>query len=209
MHDPAAVPPFQHVLVDERPDELLDEERVAFGAADDEPAQRLGQLDGHECLQQPVGVGRRQRVQLDRLRSRYSCTPAGPDVQELGPRRPDHEERAVDVGRRRLEELEKSRIRPVEILDEDHRRPVRDEVLEEGDPRPLEAVARHERVQVRGRLEPEERAEQLAPGQPTLHDLRCVGGAEAELLAHDLAEREVGDALPVRQAAADPADRLG
>ena len=61
---PATVPALEHPQIDQRGQELFDEERVALGPLDDDAAQRVGKFDAEELVEQLPGVERRQCVEL-------------------------------------------------------------------------------------------------------------------------------------------------
>src|SRR5207249_2254469 len=85
----------QASAVEEQPDELLDEERVASGALEDRLANR--RMDGApaaervEELRRPVT---RQRLENVHQRTR-SSRPARPALREFGPCETQHEHRHV------------------------------------------------------------------------------------------------------------------
>src|SRR5439155_9260695 len=114
----------------------------------------------------------------------------------------------ADDSEQMLEELEQRLLGPVQVLEEQDCRPVADELVEERNPRVLEAVARDERMGVAGHVESEREGEDLAPAEPLERGLRRVALEQAEMLPQDLAERPVRD-LSVRQAAARALKRLG
>ena len=108
-----------------------------------------------------------------------------------GPRGNDDEQRPGRLVHGGVEQLDQQVLRPVHVLDEQRHRPVAAEPLEEVDPRLLQPFARGERVHVRLRIERE----------------RLV--LAEELLVEQVAEGRVGHPLAERDAAADPAHRLG
>ncbi len=56
----------QHLGLDERPDALLEEERIALGALDEETLHRRETLVlAHDAAQELIGPGRRQRVEAE------------------------------------------------------------------------------------------------------------------------------------------------
>ena len=100
-------------------------------------------------------------------------------------------------------------LRPVQVLDQHHGRPLGDELLEELDPRVVQPLAGGERVQTRRTSSPSVEAEDLAPAEPLE---RRSGGSLSRIPKCSLstsAKRPVGDALPVREAAAGAPQRRG
>jgi hypothetical protein len=87
----------------------------------------------------------------------------------------------------------------VQILDPDHRRPVRGELAEQFDPCGAQALARLPRMHVRVGVDAQQRR-QLAVPRPDL--LGVLAAVQAEPLPRDLSQRPVGDRPPVGQAAA-------
>lgn len=86
---PPAVLALQHPAVDERREQLLDEERVSLRALDHHRAQLLRQAARQQLVQERLGVRGRERLELDEPGS-ASRAPAGAPVKELRPRRRQH-----------------------------------------------------------------------------------------------------------------------
>lgn len=96
----------------------------------------------------------------------------------------------------------------MQVLQEHHGRPFGRQLLEELHPAVVQSLPGCKRVRALGSLEPERQGERLVPAE-TLQD--CGGRVafeHAEVLLEDLAERPVGDRLPVGQAATRPPGRL-
>ena len=72
---PGPVAPLEHAVVDERADELLDEERVALGPRDESRPQLVRQLDGEQLVEHAQGRLLGERLQPDRRRV-AACSPA-------------------------------------------------------------------------------------------------------------------------------------
>ena len=85
--DPATVTSLQQATVDERREEFLDEEGVAFRALHDDAPNRRRQLDPEELLDQPARVLRSKRLK-DELRSvRAVAAPPGAAIEQLRDRK--------------------------------------------------------------------------------------------------------------------------
>ena len=198
--------------LDEHPDRLLDEERIALRAIERLLRQRRRPLTGgtgelaQELFDELRALFLRERLELDRRRANAASTPARPGVEQLGPREAEDQHRRAHPVRDVLDEVEQRRLGPVDVLEEeDQRLNVRD---------PLHHLARGPGDLLRAAL-PVERLHE--PGRET-EDVRdrVLGAALAELLErllervvvrdsgrglHHLAERPVRDALAVRQRA--------
>ena len=202
--------PVLAVGLDEHPDRLLDEERVALGlleqvgprAAGLQPVARQQRVD------QLLAFGRVQRVELDRGRAHPPSAPARAHVEQLGPGEADEQERRLAHPRgEMLDQLEQRLLGPVDVLEDEHER------LDVGElsahARAAQAISCAAALVLDGlehaRGEPEQVGDRLvlAAGAQLLHRLldRVVVRDPGSRLDH-LGERPVGDALPVREAAA-------
>ena len=85
MRGPITVLPLEHADVDQRPNELLDEERVAVCALDHDFAQAGRQLGRNEVVEHPSGVRGREDLQPDRLAVATAAAQRGPAAGELRP----------------------------------------------------------------------------------------------------------------------------
>ena len=94
--------------------ELLDEERVAFGSPEDHLPQ-----GNRSFRDKPGRVLRRERLEPDHRRV-PAPPPRRPGGDQLGPRGADQHERAADPIEHILEKIEQVVLRPVQILDDDH-----------------------------------------------------------------------------------------
>ena len=118
-------------------DQLLGEERVALGAADDRVQVALGQRAGQQRPHQPAYVGIGQRVQLDAVHPG--------DPQPLGRRRAqgvsavevvgavgrEHDDRPAEgAGEQEGEQVAGGAVGPVHVLDDDEHRALLGEVVE-------------------------------------------------------------------------------
>ena len=124
----AAAAPPSSLARGRAPDELLGVERVAASPLEQRllrlarraPAAR-GATDQSRCLL----VGERRETREGR-RVQLSAAPAGASLEELGPRRRDHEQRHVrDPFDELVDEVEQAVVGPVEVLeDEDEGAPL-------------------------------------------------------------------------------------
>ena len=189
---------------------LLDEERIALGLVE----QARTHLPGHLVfLEQRVGerlaLLARERLELDRGRADAPASPARPDVEQLGPREADDQQRALAHPLREMvDQLEQRLLGPVDVLeDHDQRLDVgqlvgelacrpRDLRLRRARPRPPPSRRRRARA---ARRSPRRRSTRSASRLRRLHRIvvRDPGGR----LDH-LGQRPVRDALAVRQRAA-------
>ena len=99
-------------------------------------------------------------------------------------------------------------LAPVDVLDQHDGGSLRDDLLEELDPRVLEAVARGEGVEPVGHIEPKRQAQYLARAEALEHHRRRVALEDAEMLLQHLRKGPVGDALAVRKAPPGAPQRL-
>ena len=191
-------------ILREHRDQLLDEQRIALRCRDDAIVHgRTERLLGHERVDELGGCGGVEWFEDDECHAGTRRSPRWPHVEEIGPRRAEKEDRHT-AGRRGdvLDEVEERRLRPVEVVDDDHERPLRRNCLEEAPKRPGSLLGRTAAL-----------AQTHRPGNQTRRHLAVLDRLEQsdELLlgivaadvAHDVCERQVGDALAVRGAAAD------
>ena len=82
---PAPVDALEHALVDQRADELLDEEGVALGSFDHHVAKDRGQLGSEELLEHSRGVGGSERLEPD-VRDVRPSAPRRTTLGEIGTR---------------------------------------------------------------------------------------------------------------------------
>ena len=76
-----------------------------------------------------------ERLERERGRVELAAAPAGPPLEELRPRRADHEQR--DVGHpvdQLVDEVEQALVRPVQVLEDEHERALLGKGLEEAAP---------------------------------------------------------------------------
>ena len=87
---PAAVLRLQHAVVDEHPEDLLDEQRVALADGGDPGARLARQLGvADEAADQGVALGRVERAERDQGRVVLGGQPGGADLEQLGARLAD------------------------------------------------------------------------------------------------------------------------
>ena len=207
-------------------DELLGVERISACALE-QGLLRLGGEHG-PAEQSADQLGRLlvgERREAERRRVELAAAPAGPPLEQLGPRRRDDEQRNVRHPVDELvEEVEQALVGPVDVLDDDDERPLFRETLEEAPPggeRLVAAIASQlcfareaeERAEVRLDTRLVTRAgERVLDGLAELRSdlLRRVLLEDARLRLDDLAERPQRDSVAVGQAAAlAPGDELG
>ncbi len=161
----ACQPPFaalEHALVDQRADELLDEERVALGPLHDHVAQPRRQLGGEQLVEHARGVVLRQRLEPDERGVAAPPPQAGRRSSSSGRAVPSSSSGPSDLAQDALEQVEQRLLGPVKILEQDDGRLLGDELGEELDPRLVQPLARRERVEVAGDVEAEREPEDLA-----------------------------------------------
>ena len=97
-------------------------ERHALGALEDAPAQLVGQAR-HEAGEELVHRVGRERLEVERAEAALAGAPGRALVRELGPRQREHEERvAAGPVEQVLEEVEQAGVRPLHVLEDEHRR---------------------------------------------------------------------------------------
>ena len=171
--------------------------------------QRVGKLRSEERVEESFGVGLPQCLQPQPCRAGPVRAPARTNLQELGSRRREQEQRAVDMAHDRGEEVEEVLLGPVHVFDQEDRRSLTDELVEELEPRVVQALAHDQRMEILRDREPERQTEERTPPEPLRDDLRRVALEDLELLAQHLRERPVRYPLAVREASAGPAQGLG
>ena len=192
-------------LLDDEADELLGEEGNAVGAARDLRQLAVGRRGAasREAPHELVRLRGRQAIEADRRVMR----PRRPRVYETRPRRADHEQRdARALDRQELQQLARRGIRPVDVLQHEHERPLAGEARDHGAQRPEELPApvrgrlrsaSRRRLRFERKLEPEKVRQQgqrglgLDPrgGEERLEARPLLGGARVALPAEPLAER--------------------
>ncbi len=190
VRGPTTVLPLEHADVDQRPNELLDEERIALRPLDHDLADACGKLGRNRgrraCEPHPRRRAPPARASRCRDRGRPSVgllrTSSGRAVpsSSSGPR---------TSCSARLEQVEERVVSPVQVFDQHDRGSIGHELLEEPNPRLMQPVAGSQRVEVRRRLQPERHAQNLVLAEPAPHGLGRIALEQAEVLANDLTER--------------------
>ena len=131
--DPAAVVPHEALVVDEHREQLLGEQRVAVGEPGDPRLHRAGSGPPPSRF----AISRRESSSLQRLERRrrrvaLAAAPVGMDVEQLGSRHAEQEDRSVArVVREVVDEVDEGRLRPLEVVEDDDERARLRERLEE------------------------------------------------------------------------------
>ncbi|HEY8076603.1 MAG TPA: hypothetical protein VIF62_20905, partial [Labilithrix sp.] len=168
--------PTRRTALDDRAQDLFEEERVAFGLRHDAKDGR-GVVDvGEDVAHESFARALRQRREMD-FRTAVRRPEAGKPLGDFGARQGEHEERNVgELAERRLDEFHAGGIAPMEIFkDEEHRfgATLRGEPIFPG---PVHPIAAHRRIDARllvarTRGEPALRGEDL---EEMLRDARAV-----------------------------------
>jgi hypothetical protein len=215
-----AVGQLEAALGDESPDGLDRVERDAVGPLEDRPCRGLGEA-GDEPLEEAAHRLGVERLERQRREGAGRRTPPGSPLQQLGAsQRHDEDRRAVGPGEEMLDEVQEPAVGPLEVLEQQDRRPLLGDPLEEDPPGREEAIA----ATGRRRLEAEQRQQgRFHPaavllvrdvlghrgGDASARRRLVVGLGQAGPPADHLAKRPERDPLPVRRgAAAVPPDRL-
>ena len=123
--DPAPRLLTQEPVVDQHGEHLLDEQRVAFGEAEDALLERLGQARlAEEVPHHQAALLSGELPELDLGGRRSPRREARPVLVELVAGRTDKEERHAERGVEDvLDEVEEGCLRPVDVVEDDHERP--------------------------------------------------------------------------------------
>ena len=180
----------ERAFLDEHAQHLLEEERVAAGCAADGVGGVLVER-AREILEQLPRVVALQRRQLDRRRS----GPCRPQLREIAAgETADENRRVASPAREVLDQIEKRRLRPLDVVENEQHGPLTRKRLEQPPEGPVELVAARVWLGATDGLE-----------EPAVHGL-AVGLPDEDRIevepADDLDERPVGDPVPVGQAAA-------
>ncbi len=128
-------------LVDQPAKDLLNEERVAFGPAEDVPANPLGhRLDVKQQGDQPARLILGEWVEHDAGEVAPSPTPAGGTVGELRPGGAHEQDRPLDAFGQVFEQRQKRRVCPVNVFDLQDQRALGGDGREELPPGRLDLV---------------------------------------------------------------------
>ena len=209
---PPPIDGAKHAGVDEHRHELLDKERVALGGRD-HPGACAGGKPGltEHIFDEPGRVGIRETGQDDAARA--GCfRPGGLLVEEhMARRAKEHYRRILGRGDQTPDQVQKGLFRPVNVVEQDSKRPVLGEELEEAADAPEELRDLKRGIeQADGRGHPvgdliiaDEPAEFLASR------LRVVRLLDAGRIANHPDDGPERDALAVREtAAADHANAI-
>ena len=129
--------PFLHeqAAVEQHPHRLDRVQRHTLGAREDLLAQRRRKT-GHEPDQQLLHRGGGQRLEVERAEVALAGAPARPALEQLRACERDHVERRVARPLEQvLDEVEQALVRPLHVLEREHRRIDVGEPLEEQPPR--------------------------------------------------------------------------
>ena len=120
---PAVAVADDPALVDQVPDDLLEEERVPLGPlAGSASWTDAGEVvDREQEADQPIGLLRGERIERDRRDVAPPAAPAGPALGQLGSGGAEEHHRPDDPVGELLEQVEQRGIGPVDVLDDgDH-----------------------------------------------------------------------------------------
>ena len=123
---PGAVAAHEHAAINQRRQQLLDEEWVALCPLDHGVPHRRGQRDAEQLIEQLGRHRGRQRIEDDRI-----PRPGVPALEQFRPSRREQEQRPVHLRHERVEQLEQLVIGPVQVLDEHNRGALANELAEE------------------------------------------------------------------------------
>ncbi len=179
----------EHAVLDEHPQHLLEEERIASRGTPDRVG-RLGIKRAGEVLQQRAGVLARKRRELDR-RPR----PRRPQLGQIRSRQAADEDRRVAAPAGQvLDEVEEGGLGPLDVVEHDDEGTLLRERLEQPAHGPVELVGARAWLGAADGLED-------APVRDLPVGLARERAVEVDV-AHDLDEGPVGDPVPVRETAA-------
>ena len=159
--DPAVVAVLDLAGLDEHAQELLDVQGVAVGPLDHLGPQLFGErVDGEELRDEPAGLVFGQRLELDGRRVAAAAAPVRAVLEELGSREAQHEQRGPGPFDDVFDEIEESRLGPVDVLEHERDRLLGGPPFEEPAEAPAELVrdvfGRDLRQRDGGRGEPRE-----------------------------------------------------
>ena len=193
--------------VDERADELLEEERIALGGLEDPPLHVGGQRAVADRAR-AAARGRRRRTAPRASSSRVRCGSSRATssftrharVVALRPRREDEQERASSVSREQpFEELQRRRVGPVQVLERDRDGSVLREAREQ----------RRGRPRTSGTAAPRARAPRGVPPRPAPASARAARRGTGRARPRASPNEPLDHAGGARRAPAAPARRRG
>ena len=208
---PRTVHLLDGALVDEHAEQLLGEQRVAFGRRHD--AVEHGGVEraaAEQALDHALRVVVAERLEDDAART-LAGAPGRRLLEQLGAGRAEDQDRCVDRLDEMLDQREQRRLGPVDVLHDEDDLPVGGEVREEAPHRP-EQLLDGERLDGQPERRRESRRDAVARRVGERGKLRCrlrcvVVVDDPGLCLHRLGDRPERDAVAVRQAA--PAEREG
>ena len=150
-----------------------------------------------------------QRLELDRGRAHAAAAPAGADVEQLGPREADEQQRRLaHPGGEVLDQLEQRLLGPVDVLEDEHERLLAARAARPTRARPRRSpagCARPRRPRARRRRGRAGRRPPRPRSRSRSFSIATSSGSSSAIPAarlDHLGERPVRDALAVREAAA-------
>ena len=189
----------------EHRDELLDEERIAFGRGDDPVPDGIRQADlAEEVLGHPRRVPIGQRREEHRPLARR-LAPRRPPLEQLVAGRAQEQDRPVPgVGGQVAQQVQEGRLRPLDVVQDDHERSDRGQDLEEPADAPEQLADRERRIAeadrrrhaLDHRVFPDDAAQLPQGGR------RRVRLEQSRTVPDDLGDRPEGDAVAVGEAPA-------
>lgn len=109
--------------IDQHRDQLLEEERIAFGRLADAVDDGPGGV-GKQRFRQPPSVGGLEWRERRRYGARLPGCPCRSSIEELGTGETDHEERAVEPVHHRVDEVEHRFLCPMRVIKDHDERPI-------------------------------------------------------------------------------------
>ena len=211
LHErPVTVVLLEQPVVDQHREQLLHEERIALGGVGDTPGLLARKAAATEQVRHELpALVRGERLQQDRGGVALAAAPAGALLEQLRPRHAEQHDRRVarEVGHV-LDKVQERGLGPLKVVEHHHERALPRQRLEQPTSRPEDLLARAEP----GSAEPD----RLGQDSDDLLGLRLLAELLPDRLSerralpvlvhvdevpHDLAERPVGDALAVGEAA--------
>ena len=207
---PLVVLADEQAVVDEHPEDLLDEQRIALGGVGDADSCRAVEPTARQqVLDDVVAVVARERCKRDRLSVRIPGAPTGATVEELGPSSAHDEDRGPGAPSPQvLQQVEERRLAPVDVVEgDDEGADARGglEQLADGPERLLNGIGRVRQTDDRCDVGGDRRGVGIVIAEPSL-DL-CLGlvdavvALDASQLPDDLRHRPERDPLAIREAA--------
>lgn len=166
---PRSVLSFENSRVDELAEKLLQEERVAFRALDEQVTEGLRHLDCEQLVHEPGGLGRRERLEPERRCVPPTAAPVRAAVEKLRPGGRENNDRRLRLVDNPFEQVEQVVFSPVDVLDQQGGGAPGGEFLDELDDRCVQALPGIERMQTSSDVAPESEGEYLSPLEPPSH----------------------------------------